>query len=57
MDKWDYIEKISSQSTIGNDLLLKLMDKYNKINIAEITCSEAREFYESLKRRKFYENC
>lgn len=57
MDKWYYIEQIRYRSRYDNrDYLLDIMDKYKKNSIAEITYDEAREFYESLKRRKFYEN-
>lgn len=53
MDKWYYIEQIRYRSRCDNrDYLLDIMDKYKKNSISEITCDEAREFYESLKRRK-----
>ena len=54
MDKWDYIEQIRYRSYYDNkDYLLEIMDKYNKNNIAEITCDEAREFwYEMMSMMK-----
>lgn len=49
MDKWTYIEKISAESDKYGDKLQLLMDKYNAINLQEITYEQAKEFWESLK--------
>ena len=61
MDKWDYISLISKQSDKYGDLLLELMEKYNRYNLQEVTMQEVMEFYNELeikenelwKKRKF----
>lgn len=44
-DKDHYIEMISKASDKYGNLLLLLMDKYEKTNIMSITEEEARQFY------------
>ena len=51
MDKWYYIEQIRYRSRYDNrDYLLDIMDKYKKNSIAEITCDEAREFWNGMRK-------
>ena len=46
MDKWYCIERIREYSRLsGKDMLLLLMDKTNKNNLAEITYEESKDFY------------
>lgn len=46
MDKWYYIERVREYSRLsGKDMLLLLMDKTNKNNLAEITYEESKDFY------------
>ena len=52
MDKWGYIEEIGKQSTYYIDLLLDMMDKYNKTNLQELLFEEVVEYYENLEQRK-----
>ena len=56
MSKDDYIKLISSNSDRYGDKLLLLMDKYNKLNLMEITLEEAKEFWEELEKEKKNEN-
>lgn len=49
MSKWNYIEKISTISDEYGDKLVELLDKYNAINLQEITYEQAKEFWETLK--------
>lgn len=46
MTKWDYIQKISQMSDMYGNLLLSMMDKYNKNCLLDITEEEAKEFYD-----------
>jgi len=48
--KDDYIKLISSNSNKYGDKLVLLMDKYNAINLQEITYDEAKEFWEALEK-------
>ena len=48
IDKWDYIKRIRKYSTSRKDMLLDLMEKYNKYSLQEITLKEAKEYYENL---------
>lgn len=43
-----YISKISELSNRYGDKLIILMDRYNKVNLGEITLKEAKDFYEDL---------
>ncbi len=52
MSKDDYIKLISANSDRYGDKLLLLMDKYNKLNLMEITLEEAKEFWEELEKEK-----
>lgn len=46
MDKWYYIERIREYSRLsGKDMLLLLMYKNTKNNLAEITYEESKDFY------------
>ena len=49
MSKDDYIKLISSNSDKYGDKLVLLMDKYNAINLQEITYEQAKEFWEELE--------
>lgn len=49
MSKWCYIEKISVESDKYGDKLVELMEKYNVINLQEITYNQAKEFWEVLE--------
>lgn len=51
MDKWDYIKLISERDNRYGYLLLEMMDRYNKNNLIEITCDEAKTFYEEIVLR------
>lgn len=44
MKKSDYIEKISKASNRYGDKLIELMDKYNRINLCEVTIEERKSF-------------
>ena len=48
IDKWDYIKRIRKYSTSHKDMLLDLMEKYNKYSLQDITLKEAKEYYENL---------
>lgn len=48
MDKWDYISKIRNYPSNEVELLLDLMDSYDKTNLRDITYEEAKEYYEIL---------
>jgi hypothetical protein len=52
VNKWDYINLIRRNDSRYGHLLLELMDKNNKDNLLEITESEAKEFYEELRKRE-----
>lgn len=52
MSKDDYIKLISANSSRYGDKLLLLMDKYNAINLQEITYEQAKEFWEELENDK-----
>ncbi len=52
MNKWNYIEKISAVSDKYGDKLVELMDKYNAINLQEITHEQAKEFWEALEKEE-----
>ena len=52
IDKWDYIKRIRKYSTSRKDMLLDLMEKYNKYSLQEITLKEAKEYYENLIEKK-----
>lgn len=52
MDKWHYIEQIRTYSNNKFNPLLDLMDKCDKNNLRDITCDEAKEFYNELIERK-----
>jgi len=56
MDKWDYINRIRREDDKYGGLLLKMMEKYNKNNLYEITEVEVKEFYEELRERGFDKN-
>lgn len=56
MNKWDYIDLIRRNDSRYGHLLLELMDRNNKDNLLEITESEAKEFYEELRRNGFERN-
>lgn len=45
MDKWDYVRKISNMSNRYGDKLINMLNTYNKMNLQEITCEEAKEYY------------
>ena len=49
MDKWEYIVCISKASDKYGDKLEEMMERYNRINLQEITYIEAKEFWEELK--------
>ena len=49
MSKWNYIEKISAKSDKYGDKLVELINKYNAINLQEITLEQAKEFWEELE--------
>lgn len=55
MDKDIYIEMISLFSDQYGNELINMMEQYNKSNLSEITCEEAKEYYEKLKERLFYD--
>ena len=55
MDKWNYIERISEISDQYGNKLIVMMEKYNKLNLCEITYEEAQQYYEYLKETKDYE--
>lgn len=48
MNKWDYITLISKMSNIYGDLLVDMMNEYNKSNLQEIKFREVKKFYEKL---------
>ena len=52
MDKWDYISLLSKRSDKYGNLLLELMEKYNKTNLQEITEKEAKNFYKELDKKE-----
>ena len=54
LDKDDYIEMISLLSDQYGNELIKMMERYNKPNLREITYEEAIEYYGKLKERLFY---
>ena len=51
MNKWDYIEKIRKLSC-NADLLLDMLNKYDKQGLINITLQEAKEYYENLVEKK-----
>lgn len=48
MDKWGYIQQISACSNKQGDLLIRMMELYNKNNLQDITLEEAKFFCEML---------
>lgn len=52
MNKWDYIKLISAKDNRYGYLLLKMMDRYNKSNLQEITEQEAKDFYNELENKE-----
>ena len=50
MDKWHYIRLVSKVSDAYGSELVKMMDKYEKDNLLQITLEEAKEYYEKLKK-------
>ena len=56
MDKWDYIDLIRAKDHKYGYLLLELMERNNKDNLLSITDTEAKEFYEELRRNGFERN-
>ena len=56
MSKDDYIKLISSNSDKYGDKLVLLMDKYNAINLQEITYEQAKEFWEELEKELGIQN-
>ena len=53
MDKWHYIRLVSKTSDAYGSELVKMMDKYEKDNLLQITLEEAEEYYEKLKKNKY----
>lgn len=51
----DYIKLIGSSSTIYRDELIHMLEVYQKNGLREITLEEAKEYYEKLKERLFYD--
>lgn len=45
MDKWDYINDISLASDKRGNLLLELMERFNSMNLKDITEEQAKAFY------------
>ena len=52
MDKWEYIKAISNASDKFGNLLIEMMDKYDCINLQEISEEQTKEFYEEMIDRK-----
>ena len=50
MDKWHYLRLVSKASDAYGSELVKMMDKYEKDNLLQITLEEAEEYYEKLKK-------
>ena len=50
--KWEYIEEISKASDRYGNELINLMEKYNAVNLQEITEKQAREYFNNLKERR-----
>ena len=53
MDKWHYIRLVSKASDVYGSELVKMMDKYEKDNLLQITLEEAEEYYEKLQKNKY----
>lgn len=52
--KWFYIKEISKRSSKYGDLLIQMMDEYNKSSLAEMDENEVKDFY--LKIIKNHQN-
>ena len=50
-NKWWYINQISKMSNSYGDLLIALMDKYNRCCLMDITLEEAKAFYNQIMNR------
>lgn len=53
MDKWDYIKLVSNISDNYGNELINMMEKYNKTNLQQITCEEAKKYYEQLNKNDY----
>ena len=53
MDKWHYIRLVSKASDVYGSELVKMMDKYEKDNLLQITLEEAEEYYKQLNENYY----
>ena len=53
MDKWHYIRLVSKASDAYGSELVKMMDKYDKDNLLQITLEEAEEYYKQLNENYY----
>ena len=53
MDKWHYIRLVSKASDDYGSELVKMMDKYGKDNLLQITLEEAEEYYKQLNENYY----
>ena len=53
MDKWHYIRLVSKASDDYGSELVKMMDKYDKDNLLQITLEEAEEYYKQLNENYY----
>ena len=53
MDKWHYIRLVSKASDTYGSELVKMMDKYEKDNLLQITLEEAEEYYKQLNENYY----
>lgn len=53
MDKWHYIRLVSKASDAYGSELVKMMDKYEKDNLLQITLEEAEEYYKQLNENYY----
>lgn len=50
MDKWYYIKQISIVSNKYGDLLLDMLNHYDKLGLKDITYREAKHYWEQLNK-------
>ena len=53
MDKWHYIRLVSKASDAYGSELVKMMDKYDKDNLLQITLEDAEEYYKQLNENYY----